>query len=35
MFGKLEETAVLPVRLHRPSENMGRNTTFYTELGLK
>lgn len=35
MFGKFEETAVLPVRLHRPSENKGRNTTFYTELGLK
>ena len=35
MFEKFEETAVLPVRLHRPSENKGRNTTFYAELGLK
>lgn|GEM_PF-3475483 len=35
MFGKFEETAALSVKLHRPSENKGRNTTFYTELGLK
>lgn len=35
MFGKFEETAVLSVRLPGPSENMGRNTTFYAELGLK
>ena len=35
MFGKFEETAALSIRLHRPSENKGRNTTFYTELGLK
>ena len=35
MFEKFEETAVLSVKLHRPSENMGRNTTFYAELGLK
>lgn len=35
MFGKFEETAALFVRLHGPSENKGRNTTFYTELGLK
>lgn len=35
MFEKIKETAVLSVRLPRPSENMGRNTTFYAELGLK
>lgn len=35
MFGKFEETAVLSVRLLMPSENKGRNTTFYAELGLK
>ena len=35
MFGKFEETAVLSVRLYGPSENKGRNTTFYAELGLK
>ena len=35
MFGKFEEMAVLSVRLPRPSENKGRNTTFYAELGLK
>lgn len=35
MFGKLEETAVLSVRLLGPSENKGRNTTAYAELGLK
>lgn len=35
MFGKSEETAVLSVRLTGPSENKGRNTTFYAELGLK
>lgn len=35
MFGKFEETAVVSIRLPRPSENKGRNTTFYTELRLK
>ena len=35
MFGKFEETAILSVRLPRPSENKGRNTTVYAELGLK
>ena len=35
MFGKFEETAVLSVRLPGPSENKGRNTTLYAELGLK
>ena len=35
MFGKFEETVVLSVRLPGPSENKGRNTTSYTELGLK
>ncbi len=35
MFGKFEETAVLSVRLPGPSENKGRNTTAYAELGLK
>ncbi len=35
MFGKFEETAVLSIKLHRPSENKGRNTTSYAELGLK
>ena len=35
MFGKFEETAVLSVRLPGLSENKGRNTTSYAELGLK
>lgn len=35
MFEKFEETAVLSVSLPGPSENKGRNTTSYAELGLK
>ena len=35
MFEKFEETSVLSIRLPGPSENKGRNTTFYAELGLK
>ena len=35
MFEKFEETTVLSIRLPGPSENKGRNNTFYTELGLK
>ena len=35
MFEKFEETAVLSIRLPGPSENKGRNTTSYAELGLK
>lgn len=35
MFGKFEETAASSVKLPGPSENKGRNTTFYAELGLK
>ena len=35
MFGKFEETAVLSVRMPGSSENKGRNTTSYAELGLK
>ena len=35
MFEKFEETSVLSVRLPGPSENKGRNTTSYAELGLK
>ena len=35
MFGKFEETAALSVKLHRPSENKGRNTISYAKLGLK
>ena len=35
MFGKFEETAILSIRLPGPSENKGRNTTSYAELGIK
>ena len=35
MFEKFEENSVLSIRLPGPSENKGRNTTSYAELGLK